>query len=190
MFSQKSPKKKHLSQTWLPGHNVRRPSLILVGNVNDSCIIHTWIKDESNFKLSDLFGAWCQLLDQLTISNLLFSNISLSICQWRYNYLLLGFRILVGHISHQNLRKFSLITRIILQKHKYDIQIFPNYSWMTVLFENILKVKDIMKYFLSKWSSLKRSFERYFHLLRTLTFVIPYWTYWSLVILSTGHIFP
>ena len=80
-----------------------------------------------------------------------------------------------------------MITRIILQKHKYDIQIFPNYSWITVLFEKILKVKDIMKYFLSKWFSLKRSFERYFYLLRTLTFVIPYWTYWSLVILSTGH---
>ena len=137
--------------------------------------------------MSDLFGAWCQLLDQLTISNLLFSNISLNICHWRYNYRLLGFRILVGHISHQNLRKFSLITRIILQKHKYDIQIFPNYSWMTVLFEKILIVKDIMKYFLSKWFSLKRSFERYFYLLSTLIFVIPYWTYWSLVILLTGH---
>ena len=58
---------------------------------------------------------------------------------------------------------------------------------MTVLFEKIQKVKDIMKYFLSKWYSLKRSFERYFYLLRTLTLVIPYWTYWSLVILSTGH---
>ena len=80
-----------------------------------------------------------------------------------------------------------MITRIILQKHKYDIQIFPNYSWMTVLFEKILIVKDIMKYFLSKWFSLKRSFERYFYLLSTLIFVIPYWTYWSLVILLTGH---
>ena len=127
------------------------------------------------------------MLDQLTISNLHFSNISLSICHWWYNYLLLGFRILVGHISHQSLRKFLLITRIILQKHKYDIQIFPKYSWMTVLFEKILIVKDIMKYFLSKWFSLKRAFGRYFYLLRTLTFVIPYWTYWSLVILSTGH---
>ena len=124
--------------------------------------------------MSDLFCAWCQLLDQLTISYLLF-------------YKQLGFRILVGHISHQSLRKFLLITRIILQKHKYDIQIFPNYSWMTVLFEKILIVKDIMKYFLSKWFSLKRSFERYFYLLSTLIFVIPYWTYWSLVILLTGH---
>ena len=137
--------------------------------------------------MSDKFCAWCQLLDQLTISNLLFSNISLSIFHWQYNYLLLGFRILVGHISYQNLRKFVLITRIILQKQKYDIQIFPKYSWMTVLFEKILIVKDIMKYFLSKWFSLKRSFERYFYLLRILTFMIPYWTYWSLVILLTGH---
>ena len=80
-----------------------------------------------------------------------------------------------------------MITRIILQKQKYDIQIFPKYSWMTVLFEKILIVKDIMKYFLSKWFSLKRSFERYFYLLSTLIFVIPYWTYWSLVILLTGH---
>ena len=80
-----------------------------------------------------------------------------------------------------------MITRIILQKQKYDIQIFPKYSWMTVLFEKILIVKDIMKYFLSKWFSLKRAFGRYFYLLRTLTFMIPYWTYWSLVILLTGH---
>ena len=36
MFSQKSPNKEHLS---LPGHDVRRPSMILFGIVNDSWII-------------------------------------------------------------------------------------------------------------------------------------------------------
>ena len=39
-FSQKSPNKKHLSLSRLPGHDVRHPFMILVGNVNDSCIIH------------------------------------------------------------------------------------------------------------------------------------------------------
>ena len=36
MFSQKSPNKEHLS---LPGHDVRHPSMILFGIVNDSWII-------------------------------------------------------------------------------------------------------------------------------------------------------
>ena len=35
----------------------------------------------------------------------------------------------VSYKTVKHKHKFSLITRIILQKHKYDIQIFPNYSW-------------------------------------------------------------